>query len=97
MVSGTIIALVPIAVPISILVNGNKNTTRRIKGIERPTSTIRLRMKFMTLLGNSPPGRVSETIDPKGKAIIQLMAKDINDMYKVSIVASSISFISFTK
>jgi hypothetical protein len=80
MVSGTIIALVPIAVPISILVNGNKNTTKRIKGMDLPISTIRLRMKLMILFGNNPPGRVSETTDPKGIAITQLMSKDINDM-----------------
>jgi hypothetical protein len=37
-------------------------------------------MKLIILFGNNPPGRVSETMDPKGIAITQLMSKDINDM-----------------
>ena len=52
-VKGTIIAVVPIAVPINTLVKGNKNTTSKMNGIERPISIIRFKIKFATLEGNT--------------------------------------------
>ena len=97
MVSGTIIAVVPIAVPINNLVKGNKNTTKRMNGMERPMSMILFKIKFAIREGNNPPGLVSLTKEPSGKAMTHEIIKETKDMYKVSIVASNISFISFTK
>ena len=96
-VKGTIIAVVPIAVPKSALVKGNKNTTSKMNGMERPTSITRFKMKFMALDGNKPPGRVSLTSVPIGRAISQEINKETKDMYKVSIVASNIPLTSYKK
>ncbi len=75
----------------------NRNTTRRMNGIERPTSMTRFKTKLAILFLNNPPGRVSLTSVPRGKAKIQEIIKETNNMYKVSNVASNISFISFAR
>ena len=79
-VKGTIIAVVPIAVPIKALVKGNKNTTNKMNGMLLNMSIRRFKKKLTVLLGINPPGLVSLVREPKTIAIENEINKETKDM-----------------
>ena len=79
-VSGTIIAVVPIEVPTMNRVTGKRNTTNNMNGTALPISMILFKIKFNVLFGNKPPGRVSLTSVPRGSAINQEIIRETNDI-----------------